>query len=168
MQMFLKPRSSRLIPTAESRKFHRERNDKFTPDKFEQYNDWFYFIHVDPFLRWVHAIGMMIGLLMYFYSGFEFWIFGITVGVVIKFLSGAFFFYFLPLLGHYFYEGDALKSPPDKLLSTFIPVIHINVLTLTGQYDKWLRKFIKKYPFVVEAWQLEEMERKINNSTFSS
>lgn len=159
MTMFLVPKSARLIPTAQSRKFHQERNDKFTPDKFKQYNDWFYFIHVDPFLRWVHAVGMTIGLILYFFSAYEFWIFGMTLGVVTKFLIGAFFFYFLPLISHYIYEGGGDKPTPDKFLTTLIPVIHINLLTLTGQYDKWLRVFIVKYPFTIEAWQLEERER---------
>lgn len=156
MSMLLTPKSARLIPSPETKQFHRERNDKYTPDKFEKYNDWFYFIHVDPFLRWIHAIGMMIGLIMYFYSGFELWIFGMTVGVVVKFFTGVFFFYFLPLISHYIYDGGTAKSTPDRFHSTLIPVIHINLLTLTGQYDKWLRKFIVKYPFTVEAWQLEE------------
>jgi hypothetical protein len=159
MSKFLSPKSARLIPTVESRRFHQLRNDNFTPDKFQEYNDWFYFIHVDPCLRWIHAIGMMIGLILYFYSGFEFWIFGFTPGVVIKFLSGAFFFYFLPLISHHIYDGGSAKSTPDKFHSTLIPVIHINLLTLSGQYDKWLRKFILKYPFTVEAWQLEEREK---------
>lgn len=161
MSIFLIPKSARLIPTAESRKFHQARNEQFTPEKFEHYNDWFYFIHVDPFLRWIHAIGMMIGFILYFFAAYEFWIFGFTFGVVANFMVGVFFFYFLPLISHYIYDGGSAKSTPDKFHSTLIPVIHINLLTLTGQYDKWLRKFIEKYPFTMEAWQLEEQGKEI-------
>lgn len=133
-----------------------KRNEQFTPDKFQTYNDWFYFIHVDPFLRWVHAIGMMIGCILYYFSAYQLWLTGFGLSVVVKFLIGVFFFYFLPLISHYIYDGGSAKSTPDKFHSTLIPVIHINLLTLTGTYDKWLRKFIVKYPFTVEAWQLEE------------
>lgn len=152
----LRSKWARPIPSKDSRKFHQERNGIYTPDKFESYTDWFYFIHVDPFTRWVHSIGMVIGLILYFISGYELWIFGLKTGVVIKFLIGVFFFYFLPLISHYIYDGGSAKSTPDKFHSTLIPVIHINLLTLSGQYDKWLRKFMTKYPFTREAWQLEE------------
>ncbi len=76
--------------------------------------------------------------------------------VVIIFFSGMFFFYFLPLISHFIYDGGTAKSTPDKFHSTLIPVIHINLLTLTGRYDNWLRNYIQKYPFTVEAWELEE------------
>ena len=156
MKKVLVPRSTRLIPNQESKSFHRKRNSLFTPDRFETYNDWFYFIHVDPFIRWVHAIGMMIGFILYFIAGYKCWITGITVEVSLIFLTGVFFFYFLPLISHFIYDGGTAKSTPDKFHSTLIPVIHINLLTLSGRYDEWLRAFIKKYPFTIEAWELEE------------
>lgn len=154
----LQPKFSRLIPNQESRAFHMERNQKFTADKFQIYNDWFYFIHVDPIIRWIHAVGMVLGFILYYFSAYEWWIAGFSTSVVAKFFVGVFFFYFLPLISHYIYDGGSAKSTPDRFHSTLIPVIHINLLTLTGRYDKWLRKFIQKYPFTVEAWQLEEKE----------
>jgi hypothetical protein len=159
MKMYLIPKSARLIPTDETRKFHLARNAKYTMDKFNSYNDWFYFIHMDPFLRWIHAIGMVIGLILYFFSAYQSWILGFSLNVVFTFFSGMFFFYFLPLMSHYIYDGGTAKSTPDKFLSTLIPVIHINLLTLTGRYDKWLRNFILKYPFTYEAWDLEERQK---------
>lgn len=149
-------RHSRLVPTKSSREFHLERNSRYTPDKFQTYNDWFYFIHVDPFIRWIHAFGMIVGCFLYIISIYEFIIFGFGWAPVIKFFVGMFFFYFLPLISHFIYDGGTAKSTPDKFHSTLIPVIHINLLTITGRYDKWLRQFIQKYPFTVEAWQLEE------------
>ena len=154
----LQPKFARIIPNSESRKFHMDRNEVYTPDKFQNYNDWFYFIHVDPFLRWVHALGMVTGFILYYFSAYELWLTGLSLSVVVKFLLGVFFFYFLPLISHYFYDGGSAKSTPDKFHSTLIPVIHINLMTLTGTYDKWLRKFILKYPFTVDAWKLEEKD----------
>lgn len=156
MKTNLIPRSSRLVPTRETKEFHLRRIKNFPPEKFETYNDWFYFIHVDPFTRWVHAIGMVIGLILYFIAGYKFLILGLKMEVVFTFLSGALFFFYIPMASHYFYDGGTANSTADKYHSTFLPVVHINLLTLTGRYDAWLRTFIKKYPFTVEAWELED------------
>lgn len=156
MKTRLTPRKTRIVPSRESRNFHFKRNAQYSPDKFETYNDWFYFIHVDPIVRGIHAFGMVFGFIFYFFSAYTIWIRGFGWDAIVQFLSGAFFFYFLPLISHYTYEGNAAKATPDKFLSTLIPVIHINLLTLTGTYDHWLRRFIQKYPFTMEAWDLEE------------
>lgn len=158
MKKVLIPRSARLIPSRESLRFHRERNATYTFDKFETYNDWFYFIHIDPFLRWIHAVGMMIGIFFYSISLLGFWVYGWSTAPILHFFAGAFFFYFLPVISHYIYDGGTAKSTPDKYHSTFLPVVHINLMTLTGTYDRWLRKFVEKYPFTREAWELEERE----------
>jgi hypothetical protein len=161
MDSYLVPRSARLFPTQKSRSFHIERNTIYTSDKFNTYNDWFYFIHIDPYLRWVHAFGMVVGVIFFSISFYNFWILGLNSFPITLCLIGTFFFYFLPLLSHYYYDGGGAKSSPDSYLSTFIPVIHINLLTLTGRYDRWLRKFIIKYPFTVEAWELVERAKKL-------
>lgn len=152
----LVPKSAHWLPTEANRIKHLERNQKYSHNDFESYNDWFYFIHLDPYTRMWHAFGMLIGTSFYLLSVYEIISHGLTYPFGIYLLLGAFFFYFLPLISHYAYEGGGAKADPDHLHSTFIPVIHINFLTLTGRYDEWLRGFIKKYPFVHEAWELEE------------
>ncbi len=149
---------TRIIPTRESRSIHADRIAKYTPDKFQTYNDWFYFIHVDPVVRWIHAFGMVVGTFLYVISAYELIIFGFGLSFLVKFFVGMFFFFFLPSISHFVYDGGGARSTPDKFHSTLIPVIHINLMTLTGKYDQWLRKFIQKYPFTVEAWKLEEKE----------
>ncbi len=156
MKSKLVPEYSQLVPSKDLHQMHLERQQLYPPEKFETYNDWFYFIHVDPIIRWWHAIGMMIGLLFYIIAAYETWIFGLGLKVMLEVLIGVFFFFFLPLISHYVYDGGGTKSTPDKFHSTFIPVVHINLLTLTGRYDRWLRKFIQKYPFTVKAWKLHE------------
>lgn len=156
MKTKLVPEYSQLVPSKDLRQIHQERQHLYPAEKFETYNDWFYFIHVDPIIRWWHAIGMMVGFLFYIIAGYETWILGLSWKVAIEILIGVFFFYFLPLISHFLYDGGSAKSTPDKFHSTLIPVIHINLLTLTGRYDKWLRKFILKYPFTTQAWKLQE------------
>lgn len=156
MKTVLFPRNSILFPTRESRERHLKRNALYPVEKFATYNDWFHFIHLDPYTRRVHAFGMISGSFLYVFAAYHALIFGLSLKVLALILAGAFFFFFLPLLSHYFYEGGTAKSAPDKFHSTFIPVIHINLMTLTGTYDRWLRNFIVKYPFTVDAWDLEE------------
>lgn len=156
MKSILIPKSARLIPSKDSRAFHLKRNEKYQMSHFKSYNDWFYFIHVDPYIRGIHAFGMMIGLMLFLFSFYRFFLLGFSATVVIQFLVGVFFFYVLPLISHYIYDGGTAKSTPDKFHSTLGPVIHINLMTLTGTYDGWLRKFIEKYPFTKEAWELED------------
>jgi hypothetical protein len=138
--------------------FHEKRNAAYQAEKFQSYNDWFYFIHVDPFIRFWHALGMCLGFCFYFKTFYLFMNKGLVLSLLPHFLIGVFFFYFLPLISHYYYDRGSAKSTPDRFHSTLIPVIHINLMTLTGQYDKWLRKFVEKYPFTTDAWQLEERE----------
>jgi hypothetical protein len=156
MKTELIPKATRLFPNKASRLFHAKRTAEYGPEKFQSYNDWFYFIHLDPVIRWWHAIGMGIGIIFFIFAGMHAWIFGFGLSFILKFLVGCFFFYFLPLISHYIYDGGMIISGPNKFHSTLIPVIHINLLTYTGQYDRWLRKYIEKYPFTIEAWDLEE------------
>jgi hypothetical protein len=107
---------------------------------------------------------MVVGIFLYFISFYKFLIFGLTWNLFFNILIAAFFFFYLPLISHYVYDGGGAKSTPEKFIPTFLPVIHINLMTLTGKFDPWLREFIKKYPFTVEAWKLEE--KKIRKNLF--
>jgi hypothetical protein len=147
---------SKPLPTKQTKDFHLNRNQKYRPEDFKNYNDWFYFVHIDPYVRIVHALGMFLGLFFFTITFYKVCIFGISLSSIILFFIGTFFFYFLPLLSHHFYDGATAISSPGEFHSTIITVIHINLLTVTGTYDRWLRKFIQKYPFTKEAWELEE------------
>lgn len=56
---------------------NREYDVRYTSEKFETYNDWFYFIHVDLYLRIVHALEMVLGPLYYIFSVYTLWIHGV-------------------------------------------------------------------------------------------
>jgi hypothetical protein len=152
------PRTSRMIPSRGLRELHLKRNSEYRLEHFKSYVDWFYFIHVDPVVRWWHALGMVAGGVLYILSFIDLIFNGFSLNAVLLFFGGMFFFYFLPLISHYFYDGGTAKSTPDRFHSTLIPVIHINFLTLSGRYDPWLNSFIEKYPFTVEAWDLIERD----------
>jgi hypothetical protein len=87
----LSPTSSRLVPNKKSRTFHLERNNKYFHDQFESYNDWFYFIHIDPVIRWWHASGMVAGLGFYALAAFQAMTIGLSWTVFIEAIIGVFF-----------------------------------------------------------------------------
>lgn len=153
-KMVLLPKKSRFYPSASLREFARRRNAAYPKEFFQTYNEWFYFIHIDPIQRFIHVFGMITGLIF----------FGLMIinwGLIsfIYYILGAFFFYGIGIISHLIYDKGSAKSERKYLLTTFYPVIRINVLTLFGRFDQDLRKFINKYPFVKDAYELEEVPK---------
>ena len=152
--MILVPKNSRFYPSKEQRELAAKRVNSFTPEKFDAYNDWFYFIHIDPVQRLIHAFGMYVGLYLFVMIFIEWstlsWLY---------YILGVFFFYVLGIISHQIYDKGQAKSEPKYFLPTFMVVIKFNLQTTFGFYDKGLRDFVKKYPFVKEAYELEEIPR---------
>ena len=119
---------------------------------FKTYNDWFYFIHIDPAQRIVHAFGMFAGSYFFIMLFLE-WSFK----SIVYYLLGVFFFYVLGIISHLIYDKGTAKSDPKYFIPTFIPVIKFNILTSLGIYDNSLRRFCDKYPFTVKAYDLVEI-----------
>ncbi len=150
----LVPRHSRLFPSPEFREEARLRIANIPKERFETYVDWFYYIHIDPVQRWVHAFGMFVG------AGF----FGAMVAAwgwwsIPFYLIGVFFFYGFGVISHQIYDRGEAKSEPKYFLLTLWLVISINLTTVLMTYDAGLRRFVAKYPFAAEAFDLIEMER---------
>ena len=159
MSKILIPRYSTLIPNKKSVDFFSGIPKKFPPEKFDKYTDWFYFTHLDPVQRIIHAYGMIFGYAIYlfcFYSLF----FNFGIMTVLIFLVGVFFYYGTGVISHKLYDNGAGKTSPEYFYETFETVHRFNFQTLFGTYDKALRKFITKYPFVMEAYDLIEIEKK--------
>ncbi len=146
------PLEARFFPSKEQRLNSKRRNQEYTKDDFETYNDWFYFIHIDPAQRFVHAFGMYVGT-FFFAMIFIEW----SILSILYYLLGVFFFYVLGIISHFIYDSASAKSEPKYFLHTLIPVIKFNLLTTFGGYDKSLRAFTKKYPFVIKAYDLVEV-----------
>ena len=152
--MILLPKYSCFFPNNLAREKARQRVLNYPPESFESYNDWFFFIHIDPVQRFIHAFGMYVGLYFFFMIVID-W----GPRSFYYYLVGVFFFYGLGVVSHAIFDKGTAKSHPKFFLSTLPIVIKFNLLTTFGQYDNELRKFIKKYPFVADAYELEEVPR---------
>ncbi len=157
MKKILIPKESSFFPSKRLREINSLIPIKYGPDFFETYNDWFYFIHIDPVQRLIHSIGMLIGYAMFLALSIDL-INGFQIYHLLGFLIATFFYYGFGLFSHLIFDGGKAMSTPGHFIET-LPVVHsFNFLTLIGKYDNSLRTFVKKYPFVVEAYDLIEIE----------
>lgn len=156
MKTLLIPREARFFPSKEMRIKAGRRVEHYSQDHFESLQDWFYFIHIDPAQRYVHAIGMLIGMVIYL-AQFLYLSELSLLAHLILFSVGTFFFYGLGILSHVIYDYGTAKSEPKNFLPTYPVVIKFNFLTLVGRYDQDLRRFVARYPFAKEAFDLIEI-----------
>ena len=145
------PAATRWIPTPESRAICKKIISAYPPERFEKYTDYFVFVHFDPVQRFWHWVGMLIGTSSFVALAFHWNRFPQNL---IYYVLGVFFFYGFGVLSHTAYDDGTGKTQPRRFLETFPTVIHFNVLTLLGRYPVFLEKFIEKYPFAIEAWDL--------------
>lgn len=145
------PSNTRWIPNKASRQASQDRLDRYGADLFESYNEYFFFMHVDPVLRFWHTIGMFAGTLFFVMLAIKWnvWPLNLTY-----YLLGVLFFYGFGILSHYAYDGGDAKTGVSRFVSTFPTVVRFNLLTATGLYQRELRKFVAKYPVTVEAYGL--------------
>lgn len=148
--MSYRPKNSKWIMDPSTREKNLARVEKYGPENFDSYGDYFFFVHIDPIQRFWHSMGMVVGtffffMLFYVWSSWSF----------LYYVLGVFFFYGIGVISHAYYDGHSGRSEVKYFHVTTPVVIKINLLTLTGTYQKYLQKFIKKYPFTLEAFDME-------------
>lgn len=155
----IRPRRSKWIPTHADRKFAQDRVARWGPEHFETYAEYFFSIHLDPYLRFWHSIGMIVGLIMFSWliSNWIFFHAGWKEDLVL-YLLGVLHFYGFGIISHYIYDGGAAKTELGHFWDTTWEVVRFNTLTMTGKYQAELERFLKKYPFLIEAYDLIQIE----------
>jgi hypothetical protein len=136
-----------LVPTPAARERNRRRVRMYGPERFASYRDYFWFGHVDPVLRWWHAIGMVAGVVLF------------PLAVLLRdpllFLAGVVFFYGLGYVSHVIYDGGAARTDYRYFLPSIPWIIEINLRTLGGGFEPCLRDLAERYPFVRQAYGLD-------------
>ena len=151
----LVPRATRLVPTRASRDRAFRVIQRNPPERFERYADWFYFLHLDPVLRWIHLVGMVLGTYL-FYRGYAACAAGAWISGCLTAMVGVIPFYYFGVLSHWIYDKAAAASDPAYWHVTFFTVVYINVATASGMYGTTLRRFVDRYPWVAREWDLVE------------
>ena len=158
-KLYLIPRFTRLIPTSKTRTLANKATLGRGVESFENYGDWFFYGHLDPVQRYIHLFGMLSGTILYLYSistlMAQHWtLLGIQLAIA------TFLFYGTGVVSHFIYDKGASKSDPKYWNVTFKVVVYVNLLTLIGRYDEVLRKYVEKYPFTKEDYDLIEVDKK--------
>jgi len=152
----LGPRTCRLHPTAATRERNHRTLTSTPPEEFDRYWDWFYFLHVDPVQRWIHLVGMLLGTWIFWRAGGLLlegrWLAGAALGAF-----GCFPFYGFGVISHNVYDKGAAESDPAYWHVTFFTVVYINLTTMLGLYDRTLRAFVARYPWVRARWDLVDV-----------
>jgi hypothetical protein len=149
----LRPRDAAWWPSPEVRAKARARIIEHPPEAFAVFEDYFFFIHIHPMNRWVHVLGMWIGLGVF--AGSLAWLLAGSWLCVPTFLVGHLFFTGFGVLGHVLYDGTPeARTDRAYFFKAFPWILRINFETMTGRYPPRLAAFVERYPWVIEAWDL--------------
>lgn len=157
-QKVLIPRQARFFPSLIDRIRCGEIVTQNPIERFDNIQDWFFFIHIDPVQRLIHSTGMFLSL-----PCFGFMIISLIDGHYAQGLIfcalASFFFYWVGVISHFIYDYAQAKSEVKNFMPTFGTIIRINLKTMLGGYDQELREFIKKYPFTTTEHDLIEVPK---------
>lgn len=115
------------------------------PNDFKNYEDYFYYLHLNPNVRYAHLVGTIIGLLILPFALYtlKWWMF----------LVYFFFFYGFGFLGHWVFDGVVSRTAGEAPWLSFIYASKINLYSLRPKLIRNLDvKFYEKYPFVREVY----------------
>lgn len=119
--------------------------NNFMPNDFENYEDYFYYLHLNQKVRIMHLVGMLGGLLLLPYAIYtlKWWLF------VIYFVL----FYGFGYISHWIFDGVVSRTAAEAPWKSFIYATKINLMCLRPKYVKELDEaFYKKYPFVAKVF----------------
>lgn len=147
------PRDAAWWPSADVRARARTRVLEHPPERFACFEDYFFFIHIHPMNRWVHVIGMWIGLAIF---GVAAWLLAVASWWSVPvFFAGHLFFTGLGILGHIVYDGTPeARTDRAYFFKAFPWIIALNLDTMLGRYPRRLATFVERYPWVRDVWDL--------------
>lgn len=118
-----------------------------TPKDFENYYDYFYYLHLNNQVRLLHVIGMVGGLLLL--------PFALYYMSLILFIVYFILFYGMGFISHALYDGTPSKTASEAPWKSFIYATKINVLYMLGKCPKLDQAFLEKYPFCRKIYSNE-------------
>jgi hypothetical protein len=119
--------------------------EKFKPSDFDNYEDFFYYLHLNNNVRYMHLVGMLGGLIFLPFAFYlmTWWAFVVYFGL----------FYGFGYISHYIFDGLVSRTAAEAPWKSFIYATKINLLCLRPNYVKKLdQEFYKKYPFIEDVY----------------
>lgn len=135
------------MKVSNSRKSRQELLYKYGPQDFENYYDYFFYLHLNNDVKNMHNVGMVGGLIL-----LPFAIYYMNLYLFIIYIA---LFYGFGFLSHWIYDGKVSRTAGEAPWLSFVYATKINVMTMTGQIKKAEDQFFSKYPFAKEAYTKE-------------
>lgn len=115
------------------------------PEQFASYRDYFAALHLNPVVRWIHAIGMFIGTAIF--------AFGVASRSVWLVLASGSAYYFVPLFSHLVFDGCSPRNEAPDPITGHLQAIWMNVRTLVGSVRREEAALVRRYPFLASIYQ---------------
>lgn len=127
-----------------SKKMRKELINNLTPESFDNYYDYFYYLHLNDHVRLLHVIGMVVGLIVL--------AFAIYYMSFILFIIYSLLFYGMGFISHALFDGTPSKTASEAPWKSFIYATKINILYMLGKCPKLDKEFLEKYPFCAKSF----------------
>lgn len=132
------------MKASSSKQTRKELINSLTPKDFDNYYDYFYYLHLNDHVRLLHVIGMLVGLIIL--------PFALYYMSLILFIIYFFFFYGMGFISHALFDGTPSKTASEAPWKSFIYATQINSYYLLGKCPKLDQEFLKKYPFCLKVY----------------
>lgn len=123
-----------------SRAFRKQYINTYQYEDFDNFEDYFLYLHLNPRVLWMHFLGAFFAIPFLPWAVWEMY-----HGVFWPFLAYTALFYGSGFSSHWLNEGKISRTTPDYGPSYFY-VININFRILTGNYQQYEANYLAKYP----------------------
>lgn len=124
-----------------SRAFRRKYINTYSYADFDNFEDYFLYLHLNQRVQWMHFIGAFVGIFMLPWA-LHAALYQLSFWQVLVYLG---FYYGCGFSSHWINEGKISKTTPDYGPSYFY-VININFRILTGLMKQYEANYIARYP----------------------
>lgn len=128
------------MKTTTSRAFRRKHINTYQYADFDNFEDYFLYLHLNDSVQWMHFLGAFLGIPFLPWA-----VYTLYHGNIWPFVFYTALFYGSGFSSHWLCEGKISRTTPDYGPSYFY-VININFRLLTGQLKKYENAYLQKYP----------------------
>ena len=135
-----------------SRAFRQKHIKTYQVADFDSFDDYFFYIHLNPAVRWAHAWGSALGAILLFW--------GLYVLILdrswLPLLVATALYYGIGFLSHFLFDGvffetgkydpDAAASPRQAFFQSYRSLILLILNTFSGKALALEQAFIARYP----------------------
>ncbi|HEY9842059.1 MAG: hypothetical protein ACAI44_24135 [Candidatus Sericytochromatia bacterium] len=135
-----------------TRAFRQKHIKSYRVSDFESFDDYFFYIHLNPAVRWAHAWGSALGAILLLWGSYLL----IADHSFLTLIVATGLYYGVGFLSHYAFDGvffetgkydpDASDTPKQAFMQSYRSLIMLIVHTFTGKAIALEKTFVARYP----------------------